>query len=217
MKEWSVLILLLILNSLAISLAIIIYKNTGYNHFGENGFITILSAVQLLVVSMLPYKIYQARGMMGRSSFWRDPSVVWAIIASGFLFLAADEVLRIHENLDQLIHYVFGLKETNLTDRIDDLIVGMYGLVGIGVLIAYRDELKKYMRNPLFLVLGFVLMFTMVVLDTLSHKNDILAEILGGEMAASLYGWLSFAEDSSKILAEAFFITAFYGFYRRIN
>lgn len=71
--------------------------------------------------------------MMGRSSFWRDPSVVWAIIASGFLFLAADEVLRIHENLDQLIHYVFGLKETNLTDRIDDLIVGMYGLVGIGV------------------------------------------------------------------------------------
>jgi hypothetical protein len=93
MKERSVLILLLILNSLAISLAIIIYKNTGYNHFGEKGFITILSAVQLLVVSMLSYKIYQARGMMGRSSFWRDPSVVWAIIASGFLFLAADEVL----------------------------------------------------------------------------------------------------------------------------
>ncbi len=139
MKERSVLILLLILNSLAIGLAIIIYKNTGYNHFGEKGFITILSAVQLLVVSMLSYKIYQARGMMGRSSFWRDPSVVWAIIASGFLFLAADEVLRIHENLDKLIHYVFGLKETNLTDRIDDLIVGMYGLVGIGVLIAYRD------------------------------------------------------------------------------
>ncbi len=123
----------------------------------------------------------------------------------------------IHENIDHQIHYVFNLQETILTDRIDDVIIGLYGLAGIGVLIAYRDELKTYREALPFFTCGFVLLFTMVGLDLFTNRNDILPVLFDHHhnKPAVFYPWLSHAEDWLKVFAEAFFILAFYAILQK--
>ncbi len=150
-----VIFLVLLLNSLAVVVALMIYSDTGINNFKEDGFITQLSVFQLLMISWLSFKVFKARSVTRKGSFWRDSSVVWWVISLGFLYLAADEHFKFHERIDRQIHNVFNLQETGFTDRIDDLLVGLYGLVGIGVLIIYRNEWKIYKEARLFLICGF--------------------------------------------------------------
>lgn len=202
--------LVLILNSLAVSAGVIIYSYTHVDPFSEGGFITKLSVFQLLVTSWLSYKIFQARRAMSRHSLSRDSSAVWLIVALGFLFLAVDDIYMIHENLDHLIHEVFNMQETAITDRIDDFLVGLYGLAGIGVLIVFRDELKTYKEVFPFFICGFILLFIMVSLDMLINRNDILPLIFDHDQVDVLIVWITLAEDSLKVFAEAFFILAFY-------
>ena len=202
--------LVLILNTLAVKVAILIYRHTGVNHFNEGGFITFFSALQLVVISSLSYKIFQIRSKKRGYSLWRNPSAIWLIIALGFLFLTADELFRIHEKVDSLIHVVFNLQETSLTDRIDDIIIGLYGLVGIGLLVAYREEVKTQTKNYQLFVCGFVLLFTMVTFDVLTNRIDILLLFFEHERAVLLHSWISLAEDSLKIFAEAMFVLGFY-------
>ena len=114
----------LFLNSLAVSTALMLSCYTGTDHFQEGRFITLFSTLQLLVISWLSHRVLQVRSVTRKQSLWRDPSAVWGIISIGFLFLAADDFFTIHENIDSLIHSIFKLQETGLTDRIDDILVG---------------------------------------------------------------------------------------------
>ena len=200
----------LFLNSLAVSVALMLYHYTGENHFEEGRFITLFSTFQLLTISGLSYRILQIRKVERRQSLWRAPSTVWGIISLGFLFLAADDFFKIHENIDRLIHTLFNLQETGLTDRIDDGLIGLYALVGIGVLIIYRNELKTYRKALPFFSSGFILLFITIALDLLTNRNDIFPLFFGPTQAAALYVWLSHAENSLQVFAEAFFIGAFY-------
>ncbi|WP_319548238.1 hypothetical protein [Desulfogranum marinum] len=157
MTSRVVFFLVLSLNLLAVSAGVIIYIYIGVDSFTEDGFITKLSVFQLLVIGWLSYNIFRTQRIQRRSSLWRDSSFVWLIIALGFLFLAVDELFLVHENIDYFIHDVFNMEETALTDRIDDFLVGLYGLAGIGVLFVFRDELKAYRETFVFFVIGFVL------------------------------------------------------------
>ena len=205
-----VIFLVLLWNLLAVGAAVIIYIYTGTNHFKESGFITILSTFQLLAISRLSYKILQSRNVQPRCSLWRVPSAIWGLMSLGFIFLAADELFRIHENIDRMIHYIFNLQETGLTDRIDDVLIGLYGLVGIAILFVYRNELKAFKEFLPFFACGFVLLFSMVGLDVLTNRNDILPLLFDPDQAIVLHVWFSHAEDALKVFAEAFFILAFY-------
>jgi len=207
--------LVLILNMLAVSAGVIICSYTDVDPFCEGGFITKLSVFQLLVIAWLSYKIFQARRVKRRHALWRDSSVVWLIVALGFLFLAVDDLFMIHEGIDGLIHAVFNMQETAFTDRIDDFLVGLYGLAGIGVFIICRDELNRYREAFPFFIFGFVLFFTMVSLDMLINRNDILPLIFDYAQVEVLNVWLTFAEDSLKVFAEAFFILAFYAILQK--
>lgn len=82
------------------------------------------------------------------------------------------EQYMIHENIDNLIHEVFNMEETALTDRIDDFLVGLYGLAGIGVFFIFRDELRAYREAFPFFIFGFVLFFIMVPLDMLIYEPE---------------------------------------------
>lgn len=199
-------------NCLAVSAAVLIYHSSGANHFEEGGFITRLSALQLAVTAGVSYGIFQIR--RGRGFVWRDASAVWVITALGFLFLAADDLFLIHEDMDRRIRFAFNLPETGLTDRIDDLLVGLYGIVGVGVLLAYREEWKPYRQARPFLTWGFILLFLMVALDLLTNRNDILPLLFAPERAAVLHIWLSHAEDGLKVFAEALFLGAFYSVWQ---
>lgn len=203
------------MNALAVGSAILLYRLTGKDHFGECGFITTLSIIQLLAIAGLSFRIHEVRQTKSWPSMWRDPAALWGVVALGFLFLAADEQFRIHENLDFWIHDLLNLRETGWSDRIDDLLVGLYGLIGIGVLTAYRRELVDYKNALPYLVIGFLALFVMVALDAITNRNDVLTLLLTPELADAVHDWLHLTEDAFKVFSEVFFIAAFHAILQR--
>ena len=55
----------------------------------------------------------------------------------------------------------------------------------------------------------------MVALDALTNRNDILPVLFGHTKADILFVWLSHAENSLQVFAEAFFILAFYAILQK--
>lgn len=203
-------IFIISLDILAAVIAVLIGEKPS-QHFKEGGFITWLSFVQLLIVAIIAWKVFKQRREGTRLKGWKQPYMLWAIIAFGFLFLAVDEIARIHEGIDKLIHIVFSLQETGLTDRIDDIILGCYGLLGLWVLYLYGEEIKSYKNVFPFLVIGFIFLFIMVVLDLVSEKTDIVSIFIKDPlMSGSFNSWLGIVEEVFKILSEAVFIATFY-------
>lgn len=195
---------------MAISFGLIAFQTTGVNHFSEDGYITTISVIQLLAISWLALRIHLSPKKATASS-------LWLVIAFGFFFLAADELFQIHENLDVLIHQLLHLQETAVTDRIDDLLVGLYGVVGLVVLIAHPIAFGQYKQSFPYFILGFILFFTMVILDMLTNRDDILLMLLGEKWGQIGTTWLSLIEDGLKILAESFFISGFHQILRLIR
>ena len=132
------------------------------------------------------------------------------MICLGFVFLAFDDYCSIHENVDRWIHHVLGMKETGLTDRIDDVLVGLYGIIGVATLYHYRSEIAKYRQMLPYLVVGFFLLFTMVVLDIVTDRMDILTALMRNDLAQTNHLYLSIAEDSCKVFAESYFLVGLY-------
>ena len=178
------------------TLAIVIALALGYlqgnieTPFKEGGLITWISFFQLLLIAGLSWKVFTLHnGVLNRRG-WRSPQMVWAIIAIGFIYLAFDELTLIHETLDKFIHNLFVVRETALTDRLDDIIVGFYGLVGIGILYYYREALKKYVEVFPYLISGFVFLFVMVGFDIVANRYDpFLTMIENTSLRAMLHAW----------------------------
>lgn len=208
----SLLISIILFDIIAIIVAIAIgvHGENPLKHFGEHQFITWISAFQLLTISWLSYNILQTRRLARGHCHWQDSFMVWAIISFGFFFLAIDDLFQIHERIDHGIHYIFNVKETGVTDRIDDILIALYGLVGMSILYTYREEMRKYRKVFPFLIYGFVLLFTMVALDVLTNRNDILVKFVHRDLSVIIHGCFSIAEDSLKVFAESFFLVGFY-------
>lgn len=204
-----VLFLAFLFDILAIGIAVLLgfVKGDVGEYFGEHYPITWLSFFQLLVISGLSWTIFNLYKVKFNLRHWRSPHFIWAIIAAGFLFLALDEKFGIHEALDKFIHWSFNIKETSLTDRLDSILIGLYGLVGIITLYFYREELKKYVVIYPFLLIGFAFLLASVGLDALVDRDDIICDII-------LKRWLVVAEESFKILSECVFLVGFYGCFK---
>ncbi len=211
MRKKSVFLWVFLFDVLAILGAILVGLKSGQaeRYFGEHRFITWVSSLQLLAVSWLAYRTYRVRrssGELPRGS----AVVIWALISFGFLYLVADEYFLFHEAIDHRVHDLLGMKETAFTDRLDDIIVGFYGIIGLGVLYACRKEIRLYRQAGPFLTWGFILMFVMVAADTATNRIDFLTAVLGNDLAGPVFVWLRVAEDSFKILAEACFVGGAY-------
>ena len=192
-----------------ISMALIVGEAS--KHFDEAGFVTCFSFCQLLIIAALSREVFVVRKGEARARTWKTPFTIWSIMAIAFIFLSIDEIAMVHEYADVLIHNIFAIQEVGLTDRIDDILVGCYGLLGLMGFYIYREEMKKYREAfPLF-VAGFILMFVMVGLDILTNKKDILRLFISNlSVLNSFHYWLSIIEDMFKIIAEGIFIGAFY-------
>ena len=214
MNTKYLLLLILALNSLAIIVAVILGGDNPRLLFKEHSFITWFSFLQLLTSSFITWRLYIGRRT--NTKFWNlsQSYFIWAIISVGFIFLSIDEIALIHENLDKLIHFVLSMEETGITDRIDDVIVGLYGIAGIGVLYYYRKEFGYYPYFKILISIGFIFMFSKVFIDFLHNRNDILPHILNESTLKLIKPWLEVTEGSCKILGEAFFMAAFYYCYR---
>lgn len=182
---------------------------TPCHWFGERHLMTWISGFQLAATAWFAWKIWLER-KAGEIFKWKNPSTVWIIMSFGFFFLTLDELAKIHENLDALVHKIFNLTETAITDRIDDLLLLLYGLIGIAVLFRYRSEFLKYRKSFNFLFIAAMLSVISIFLDVLANRVDILNFVLKDELLAlKVFEWAGLVEDILKIFAEIFFLGAF--------
>jgi hypothetical protein len=170
-------------------------------YFGEEQLITYLSAFQLVALALFTWFLFERDCAETSHSYWRCNGFPWLLMSLGFLFLGFDEVLQFHEKLDFAIHRWFSIKETALTDRLDDLIVVLFVILGLFTLYYYRSQLLRY-RSALPLVLtGFSLAFLMGGLDMASNRPDIITD-------KNLFVLAGVTEEAAKVLAECVFLLA---------
>ncbi len=187
-------------------------------HFREHMFVTYLSGFQLLATGWLAFRIYQARRPAQTGPLWRSAVALWPLMALGFVFLAADETLQVHERLQRLAQHVLGTGDSSLGSRFGNLIMLAYGVAGVAILVACRREVKGALALRPYLLGGFVVAVAMVALDAATEKPDFLLAITGSADAAqALKPWFGVGEDSAKIFAEGFFLAAFYAALQRVR
>lgn len=192
--------------AIAVSRAIILDRDP-MRYFDDGGFITWFSFLQLLIIAGLSAKIYALR----RKQSQENQTQLWKIIAGGFLFLALDEVTQIHEKTDNLIHWLFQIQENNLTDRIDDLIVFLYGLLALALFYYFRAELRQYRHAIPWFVASFALMFLMSGVDTWLQDQQLFAPwIADPDRLIRVHNWWRSGEEMIKIFSEGAFIASFY-------
>ena len=209
MQARSVLYKVMSLNLLAIIATVAISSPFGktYRQFEDGGFITYFSVIQLFILSRFTYKIFKTRSQAVKFP-WRSIVAIWGIFSLGFSFLALDDLLMIHEFFDASIHDIWRLQETNLSDRLDDAIICLYGLLALGACVAYRQELKKYAVALPLAITAFALLFIMIGIDALTNRDDVLLTLFSPERVVDIQSWIFILEDGCKLLSEAFFIVA---------
>lgn len=176
--------------------------------FGEIGFVTFFSFFQLAAIAFVCERIGRARraAAFGGGAGAR----IWRLMALGFAFLALDEVAQIHEKLDYLAHSLFIGEETALSDRLDDLIIAAYAVVGLWVMHRYREELLQHRAMRPFLVAGFVLLALMVVVDALTNREDLAALVFEDRSTLrTVLAVASVCEEGLKLAAEGCFLSGF--------
>ena len=202
--------IILIVDLLAIIFIVVMYFKTGEADLGESSILTYISGAQILGVAVLSALIFRAR-TSGSAKKWslKNPKIIWALIAAGFVFLTADEFFKIHENIDEGIHAMFKLEESGLSDRIDDLIILLYAVVGLIAIAAYRREFVLMKKSKLLFVAGFACLFLMVALDALTNRDDVLANFFQGDGLETALTCFSILEEGAKVVSSGFFILAF--------
>ena len=179
------------------------------HQFRESGIVTYGSVLLLGLISRASFSIGRDRRDHAQP-LWRDPRAVWIAIGAGFAFLAIDDLAQVHENLDRLIHVIAGAEATALTDRLDDLIIALYGLVGLWVLWLCRSELKRFGGLLPWLGAGFAILALQVGLDVISNRDEWLDWLAVAEPARPVWrDTMTITEEAAKLFAEAAFLSGF--------
>ncbi len=167
---------------------------------------TILSIALLLATAATAFAIHAVRKKDGAGF----PRLIWWLIGIGFVFLALDEALEIHEKLDAAIHAIFRIEETAATDRIDDLLILLYGVIGLSVLALFGTEVRRAQGLVQWLPLGFALLVIQVIIDAASNRDDFMLWLgVPPDWLSRLSTPLSLAEEAAKIGAEVAFLLGF--------
>ena len=179
-------------------------------HFREEGFLTYVSCLQLLIAAVISGKIFNfIKDNANYRSFGKK--IVWLVISLGFLFLALDDAFEIHEEIDFLLHDVLNIEQTNMTDLLDDLIVGAYILIFLIYAASQWKTIKLFKHSFVFFLAGCIFTAVMVILDIASH-NSYVASFLTDDAKRVLVvkQWFGAWEDAAKIYAEGMFIVGVY-------
>ena len=148
-------------------------------YFGEGRMGTWLS-FGLLVAAAVVCFVLRKRQLQRRGPL----ATFWTLLGVLLAYAAVDDVMEIHEHLDHAINYLLGWNHLGRwTDKIDDAIVAVYGLIAIGAACYHRASLLRLRWTVLMFALAFVCFAGMVTFDVLRG--------------------LSTLEDSLKLLAEA--------------
>jgi len=203
----------LFLESLTVTLAIFGAVAWGHSpelHFREEGFITYVSCLQLLIATVISGKIFRIVSHSGNIKLAKNKTF-WLVVSVGLLFLAFDDAFEIHEQIDIWLHNLFNLQETVITDLADDIIVGGYLLLFLAYVFTQWQTINLFQRSFTFFKIGLALAIIMVLLDMASNNYYFTSLIIDdATQAKALKQWLGAFEDSAKIFAEGMFIVGLY-------
>jgi hypothetical protein len=147
------------------------WHDDTHRFFRERKVGTYLSALNLAATAVISALIARAVRPARFARFW------W-VAAVGFVWLAADDLLVLHERIDRATHALLGLDPDHpITDRLDDLIVAGYGALALALAWAYRTDLVRLRWMVRILTLAFALFAAMVVVDIL-HLSKTVEDVL---------------------------------------
>ncbi|WP_299984877.1 hypothetical protein [uncultured Ruegeria sp.] len=195
-----------VLNLLMVVIGYIGHDNPT-KHYREGTVGTHISILLLALIALVNFQI-----------FLRQRHVIWLLISLGFTFLAFDEGYEIHEGLDKAFHRFLGISQTSLTDRIDDILIGIYGLIGAGILYRCRAEILRHQVLLQYLFIGFAFLAASVVFDAVTNDNALFLWI--GIPEAQVLDFklpLRALEEVCKLMAEAFFLAGFVLVLRQVK
>ena len=210
----QILCVVLFLDSLTVTLALSLAianelpPETFFGEIGQSGYMTYFSFLQLSIAAVLSMKIYRR---VRFSPQLNKTSSFWLIASIGLFFLALDDIIGIHEQVDLWLHDLFELRETELSDLIDDLIIIGYLAIFLVYVVFKWQTLQLFKGAFIFFWLGFILALVMAVLDLLSNNTLFVSKIIEDrELILATRQWLGVIEDSAKIFAEGIFIVGIY-------
>ena len=192
----------------------IILQRSPMRYFGEGGFMTWVSIIQLLVIASLCWKISSLRKAKTKTSRFfskRKPEIFWRVTGFGMFFFALDEGLKIHENLDRFILNYFQIEITDLTSRLDDFIILAYAIAGLLIIYWFRNEIANYRDSLFWFVWALFFSFSTIFLDMLGHNRETFAIFADNlDQLNDIHHWFSAMEEIPKIFAGGAFIVTIY-------
>jgi hypothetical protein len=168
-------------NALVIAASVLLAVMVGAKptrFFDEGQPVTLFSAAQVLLAAGLCVIVFRIRWRAAPDRPARRAAMLWILAASAGAYLAADELLEFHESLDHAIHAALAVHQTVLSDRLDDAVMLLYGLLGLAALYVFRRELAALRPVwPLF-KLGVALFFVSVIADALTDSWSVRPVVL---------------------------------------
>ncbi len=200
---------------LLVAIVLVIAWRTGpfHYHFSDTRLVNLYSYFQLFATAYISFLVFKSLKKESSLQWRQNPTPrQFFITAIGFLLLGLDDTLSLHENMDRLIHIVLRIKETSLTDHIDDIIVLIYGIVAIFFIKDFVKEFRKHPYMVGLIVGGFIAFFAMFCFDFISNNEETFMYFLGELGYHDMRhkkDMFSMIEDSFKLLGESFFLAAF--------
>lgn len=167
------------------------FPEEGTLLFEEKKLGTLFSAFQISMIGLIAL----LNAALALTQNRQHEIFFWTLSFFGFIFLAFDEYFLIHENIDRWIIRTFNLPHNRLTDRFDDILILIYGLIGLYVVKTSWHWLKKYPRFLPHLRVGFILLFLMFLFDIAHIKMTPVKEL---------------EEDAFKLFGAAYFLLAYF-------
>lgn len=212
------LLILLLSFDFLLTVFLALFTEDSRKYYKEGQLITIYSGLKLVVISYFSWKIFGTRKRAVNINSFNNSTTIWLIMSVGFLFLALDELALIHENIDKLIHYLFDIEESSLSDRIDDLIIFLYAVIGIYILYKYKDEILLYNFFIKYIIASLILLFVMIVADVLTNTPDILLWFIPDRNDYKpIKDTLDYIEEITKLFSESVLIFAFYDVKKHLS
>jgi len=210
--------IVLFIETLVVVLAIAMANSQGesnFHYFNEGQFGTYFSCLQLLAVAALSGIIFKLEKNSKNSQLLKN-SRFWLIVSLGVFYLALDDALSFHEQLDKWLHRVLDVKETLVTDLADDILVGLYMVLALMYVISQWKTLQIFRSSFGYFKLGFIFGAIMVVFDILSNNTLFVSMVTAdGNIQGQMTMWMGVLEETAKLVAEGFFLTGVYQCWRK--
>lgn len=133
-----------------------------FNFVSERGAITAFSGVLLALASAFSFGTVLLKVRKGERCY-----SVWFVLMLGFLFLAFDELLLIHEIIGAKIGQT---RDAGSFKNWNDVVVIVYGMIAVPIGAFYFSELLRYKMVIELFVLGFIFYMAHTYIDSIYHE-----------------------------------------------